>query len=66
MIRDNIGGKPKLDTHVYSRSLNLEELIDWIGVLESFFEFDHISDPMRVMFSSAKLKSHTSLWWDYW
>ena len=31
----NIGSKPKLDTHVYSGSLNSEELIVWIGEMET-------------------------------
>ena len=61
----SIGGKPKLDTHVYSGSLNPEELIDWIGEMEKFFEFEQIRDPRRVRFARlTKLISHSSLWWD--
>ena len=36
----SIGGKPKLDTHVYSGSINPEELIDWIGEMEKYFEIE--------------------------
>lgn len=32
---NNIGGKPRLDTPVYSGSLNPQELIDWIGEMEN-------------------------------
>ena len=48
----SIGGKPKLNTHVYSNSLNPGELIDWIGEMEKYFEFKWIKDPMRVIFVS--------------
>ena len=64
MIRasSSIGGKLKLDTLVFS--LNPKELLDWIGEMEKFFEFEYIRDPRRVRFSSTKLRSHASLWWD--
>ena len=35
---NNIGGKPRLDTPMYSGSLYPEELIDWIGEIVKFFE----------------------------
>ena len=41
----SIGGKPKLDTNVYSSSLNIEELIDCIGEMENLFDFEKIRDP---------------------
>jgi hypothetical protein len=55
MIKEinGIGGKPKLDTPVYYGSLNPEELIDWIGEMENFFEFENIRDPRRVRFSNT-------------
>jgi hypothetical protein len=37
---NGIGGKPKLDTPIYSHGLNPKELIDWIGEMENFFEFE--------------------------
>ena len=32
----------------FSRTLNLEDLIDWIGELEDYFELEGIEDPLRV------------------
>jgi len=42
MIRaiNSIGGKSKLDSSFYSKSLNPEELIDWIEEMKKFFEFE--------------------------
>ena len=37
---NGIGGKPKLGTLVYSRSLNINELVDYIRQMENFFEFE--------------------------
>ena len=39
-------------------------MIDLIGEMEKFFDFEKIRDPMRVRFASTKLKSHAFLWWD--
>ena len=52
----NIEGKPKLDTSIYSCSLNPEELIDWMGEMENFYEFEKIRDLRRVRVASTKLK----------
>ena len=46
MIRaiNDIIGTPKLYTLLYSGSLNHKELIDWIGEMEKFSEFEQIRD----------------------
>jgi len=59
-----IGCKPKIGTLIYYRSLNLVELIHWIGEMEKYFELEQIKNPMRIMFACTRLKSHVYLWWD--
>lgn len=68
MIRaiSSIRSKPNLDTHVYSGSLNPEELIECIGEVENLFEFGKILYPWRFRFVSTKLRRHASLWWVNW
>ena len=40
--------KNKMDVSNSSSTLNLEDLIDWIGELEDYFELDDIGDPLKV------------------
>lgn len=38
----------KVEVSNFSDMLNLEDLIDWIGEFEDYFEFEDIKDPQRV------------------
>ena len=44
-------------------TLNPEDLIDWIGELEDYFELEDIGDPLRVRLAQTKMKGHAALWW---
>jgi hypothetical protein len=37
-----IGKRPKVEISIFSRNLNLEELIDWIKDMEECFEYEEI------------------------
>ena len=43
-------------------TLNLEDLINWIGEMEDYFELEDIEDPLRVRLEKTKLKGHATLW----
>jgi hypothetical protein len=58
----NIGSE-RVEVWCYDGSLKAGILIDWIGELESYFEYENVQDPNRVRFSITKLKGHVSLWW---
>ena len=42
-------------------TLNLGDLIDWIGELEDYFELEDIEDLLRLRIAQTKLKGHASL-----
>jgi hypothetical protein len=44
--------------------LKAKTLIDWIGKLKRYFEYENVQDPNHVHFTITKLKGHVSLWWD--
>ena len=44
-------------------TLNPEDLIDWIGELEEYFELEGIKYLLRVRIAQTKLKGHGALWW---
>ena len=55
--------KHKMEVSNFLGTLNLEDLIDWIGELEDYFELEDIEDPLRVRLAKTKLKGHVALWW---
>jgi hypothetical protein len=57
-------GSARVEVLCYDGSLKAETLIDWIGELERYFEYENVQDPNRVHFSITKLKGHVALWWD--
>lgn len=58
----NDGPKVKMDLPVYSRSLSGEELLDWIGDMDKYFDFEEIPEGQQVKLARTKLKGHASLW----
>jgi hypothetical protein len=57
-------GSAKVEVSCYDGSLIVDVLIDWIGELERYFEYENVQDPNRVIFVVTKLKGHATLWWD--
>ena len=55
--------KHKMEVSYFLGTLNLEDLIDWIGELEEYFEVEDIEDSLRVRLAKTKLKGHVALWW---
>lgn len=60
----NDGPKVRMDLPVYLGSLN-GELLDWIGDMYKYFDFEEIPKGKQVKLARSKLKGHASLWWDY-
>jgi len=56
--------RTKVKVSCFGGCLRPEELFDWIGELERFFDWDDIADPQRVKFACTKLRGHTALWWE--
>jgi hypothetical protein len=44
--------------------LNVEEIMDWINTMDTYFEFDEVEDKKKVKYATNKLKGHVSIWWD--
>ena len=57
-------GSAKVEVSCYDGSLRDNVLIDWIGELERYFEYENFQDLNQVRFVVTKLKGHATLWWD--
>ena len=55
--------KHMMEVSNFLGTLNLEDLIDWIGELEDYFKLEDIKDQLRVRIAQTKLKGHATLWW---
>jgi hypothetical protein len=49
---------------VYEGNLNVEELIDWIGDLDKYFDYEDVEEDKKVKHPITRLKGHATLWWD--
>ena len=56
--------RPRPEFPTYDGSLVAEHLIDWIGELDKYFEYDEVEEGKRVKLAVTRLKGHASLWWD--
>lgn len=54
--------KPKLPN--YDGNLSTEALLDWISVMDKYFQYEDISKDKRIWFVVTRLKGHVALWWD--
>jgi hypothetical protein len=53
-----------VEFYFYDGNIEAKTLVDWIGDIERYFEYENLPDPDRVCFEIMKLKGNSSLWWD--
>jgi hypothetical protein len=56
--------KVKMDIPVYEGNLDVEELLDWIRALDTYFDYEDIEEDKKVRHAITRLKGHAALWWD--
>jgi hypothetical protein len=59
-----MGAKAKMDIPVYEWNLDVEELLDWIRALDTYFDYEDIEEDKKVKHVVTCLKRHATLWWD--
>ena len=59
-----MSSKTKMDIPAYEGSLDVEELLDWIKALDTYFDYEDIEEDKKVRHAVTKLKGHVALWWD--
>ena len=63
-VTEGSRGRDKVKAPCFGGSLNPEDLLDWIGDMEKYFEWKEIKDPRRVRFTCTRLKGHATRWWE--
>ena len=56
--------KVKMDIPVYEGNLDVEEILDWIRALDTYFDYEDVREDKKVKHDVTILKGHVALWWD--
>ena len=66
MLRSVLGSssRPKPSLSTYDGNLSAEGLIDWIGELDRYFDYEEVEEDKKVKLVVTRLKGHVALWWD--
>ena len=66
MLRSMLGSssRPKPSLSTYDGNLSAEGLIDWIGELDRYFDYEEVEEDKKVKLVVTRLKGHVALWWD--
>ena len=66
MLRYVLGSisRPKPSFSTYDGNLSIEGLIDWIGELDRYFDYEDVEEDKKVKLAITRLKCHATLWWD--
>jgi hypothetical protein len=59
-----MGAREKMDIPVYEGNLDVEELLDWIRALDTYFDYEDVKEDKKVKHVVTRLKVHATLWWD--
>jgi hypothetical protein len=59
-----MGAREKIDIPVYEGNLDVEELLDWIRALDTYFDYEDVKEDKKVKHVVTRMKGHAALWWD--
>jgi hypothetical protein len=59
-----MGAKEKMDIPVYEGNLDVEDILDWIRALHTYFDYEDVEEDKKVKHAVTILKGHATLWWD--
>jgi hypothetical protein len=43
-----MGAREKMDIPVYEGNLDVEELLDWIRALDTYFDYEYVEEDRKV------------------
>ena len=59
-----MGARAKMDIPVYEGNLDVEELLDWIRALDTYFDYEDVEEDKKFKHVVTHLKGHAASWWD--
>jgi hypothetical protein len=59
-----MGAKEKMDIPVYEGNLDVEEILDWMRALDTYFDYEDVEEDKKFKHAVTRLKGHAALWRD--
>jgi hypothetical protein len=59
-----MGAKAKMDIPVYEGNMDVEELLDSIRSLDTYFDYEDVEEDKKGKHFVTRLNGHAALWWD--
>jgi len=59
-----MGARAKMDIPIYEGNLDVEEILDWIRAMDTYFDYEDVEEDKKVKHAVTRLKGHATLWWD--
>jgi hypothetical protein len=59
-----MGARAKMDIPFYEGNMDVEEILDWIRALDTYFDYEDVEEDKKVKYAITRLKGHATLWWD--
>lgn len=56
--------RTKSDIPVYSGQMNIPEFLDWVKVVDNFFEYMEVPKDKQVKMVAYQLKGRAGAWWE--
>jgi hypothetical protein len=56
-----MGAKLKMNIPVYEGNLDVEEILDWIRALGTYFDYEDVGEEKKVRHAITRLKGHVAL-----
>jgi hypothetical protein len=63
-VVSKIGARERIEVPMYEGNLEVEELLDWVRVMDKYFDYEDIEEENMVRHAVKRLKGHATLWWD--
>jgi hypothetical protein len=63
-VVSKIGARVRIEVPMYEGNLEVEELLDWVRVMDKYFDYEDIEEDKMVKHAVTRLKGHATLWWD--
>jgi len=54
----------KVDILEFEGNLQPDDFLDWLQIVERLFKYKEVLEEQKVKIVAAKLKKHTSIWWE--
>jgi hypothetical protein len=59
-----LGARANIDITMYKGNLDTKEFLDWIQVMDKYFDYEDVEEEKKVRHVVTRLKGHAVLWWD--